>query len=78
MSSIDLEPAAWPVPRRKRLSGDLRMPEPGETPLSQQEVLHGVRQDLIPEGPRARAAAFRISAVMVRTRVLVADITDSA
>lgn len=78
MSSIDLKPAPWPLPRRGSLIGDLREPDAWETPLSPEEVQHGLRKDLIPEGPRARLAAFRPATVTaVQHRVLVADIVEA-
>ena len=48
------------------MSNDLRPPTPDETPLSQAEVLQGVREGVIPEGPRARARAFSACRKMTR------------
>ena len=55
-------------------TNDLRPPTPDETPLSQAEVLQGVREGVIPEGPRARARAFSAwVSVVERRRVEVLD-----
>ena len=55
------------------MSNDLRQPTHDETPLSQAEVLQGVREGVIPEGPRARARAFAWVGVVERRRVEVLD-----
>ena len=54
------------------MSNDLRPPTPDETPLSQAEVLQGVREGVIPEGPRARAFSAWVG-VVERRRVEVLD-----
>jgi len=40
---------------------DLRRPDPDETALSPCEVLCGIREGTIPNGPAARAHAFVVS-----------------
>lgn len=57
---------------------DLRRPDPDETPLSQAEVLQGVRDGVIPPGPHACARAFADVFVLERRRVQVWQISTEA
>lgn len=49
---------------------DLRPPDRDETPLSRDEVLRGLREGTIPNGPLAKSYGFS-SAVVVQRRVVV-------
>lgn len=46
---------------------DLRRPDRDETPLSQAEVMQGLREGSIPPGPTARARAFRDVVIIGRS-----------
>jgi len=47
---------------------DLRQPDVDETPLSQPEVLHGLREGSIAAGPRAQAMAFQATVYVLEPR----------
>jgi hypothetical protein len=57
---------------------DLRRPDRDETPLSDAEVLIGVREGTIPTGPHARARAFCDVLVLERRRVEVFNFEEQA
>ena len=57
---------------------DLRRPDRDETPLSDAEVLLGVREGSIPAGPHARARAFADVLVVERRRVEVINFEEQA
>lgn len=57
---------------------DLRRPDIDETPLSGEEVRHGVVRGIIPQGPRAHAHAFAEVTVVQRRLVEVWQIGEAA
>ena len=57
------------VPTKPNLVHDLRFHDVDETPLSRQEVLHGLRDGSIPNGPLAKSYGFT-AVVVVERRVV--------
>ena len=55
---------------------DLRPPERDETPLSREEVLRGLRDGSIPNGPLARSYGFAAVVVVERRVVEYFDFSD--
>ena len=53
---------------------DLRQPMRDETPLSQSEVMQGLREGTIPPGPVARLRAFAEGFVLQRVWFEVVDL----
>lgn len=57
---------------------DLRLPDRDETPLSESEVLQGVREGIVPPGPLACARAFADVLVIDRRRVEIVNFPATA
>jgi len=55
---------------------DLRPPERDETPLSREEVIAGMRDGTIPNGPLARSYGFAEVVVVQRRVVEFFDFSD--
>ena len=57
---------------------DLRPPERDETPLSREEVLRGLRDGTIPNGPLAKSYGFTAVVVVERRVVEYFEFTEHA
>lgn len=57
---------------------DLRPPERDETPLSREEVLRGLRDGTIPNGPLAKSFGFAAVVVMERRIVEYFEFSEHA
>ena len=66
------------VPTKPNLVHDLRFHDVDETPLSRQEVLHGLRDGSIACGPVAASRAFAEVTVVTRRLVEIINFTEIA
>lgn len=56
---------------------DLRPPERDETPLSREEVLRGLRDGTIPNGPLAKSFGFSATVIVERRVVEYFEFSDA-
>ena len=66
------------APTRPNLVHDLRIPGMDETPLSRQEVLHGLRDGSIACGPVAASRAFAEVTVVTRRMVEIINFSEES